>query len=179
MNKHNNWGKILDYINEDLKGTDYSVRVNEEDGCYNCEICKGGEVVETYAENYYEEELSDLMAEVWPYAVRLSKSSAPKNKEVHSVFMRHTSYTDRYDGISNAFIGVYDNMADAIRRMREEAESKEKNLKEIFAEYDMKDQIFFSNESEESYMELLVGDDEKYEYFVISTEINKPTHEEL
>ena len=52
--------------NEDLDKFGYSLLIVEpEEGFYNCEIRKDGELVETYAENYYEDELSDLITEAW------------------------------------------------------------------------------------------------------------------
>ena len=52
--------------NEDLDKFGYSLLIVEpEEGFYNCEIRKNGELVETYAENYYEDELSDLITEAW------------------------------------------------------------------------------------------------------------------
>ena len=52
--------------NEDLDKFGYSLLIVEpEEGFYNCEIRKDGELVETYAENYYEDELSDLITDAW------------------------------------------------------------------------------------------------------------------
>ena len=69
MNKHNDWETLLSLANEDLAKIGYSIDVNddEDEGCYSCKILTDGYVVETYAENYYEEELSDLITEVWHY----------------------------------------------------------------------------------------------------------------
>lgn len=66
MNRCNDWQTILKLANEDLEKFDYSLLIVEpEEGFYNCEIRKDGELVETYAENYYEDELSDLITEAW------------------------------------------------------------------------------------------------------------------
>jgi hypothetical protein len=68
MNRRNNWENILKIANEDLDKHGYSILVVEpEEGFYNCEIWKDGEMVELYAENYYENELNDLVTEVWHY----------------------------------------------------------------------------------------------------------------
>lgn len=69
MNKRNNWEYLLQMANEDLNKIGYSIIITEpeEEGFYTCEIWKDGELVETYAENYYENELSDLVTEVWHY----------------------------------------------------------------------------------------------------------------
>ena len=71
MNRRNNWKQLLQFANEDLDKSGYSILVVEpEEGFYNCEIRKDGKLVEVYAENYYEDELSDLMTEVWNYVSR-------------------------------------------------------------------------------------------------------------
>ena len=68
MNTRNDWQYILQLANEDLGLINYSILITEpEEGFYNCEIWKDGEMVELYAENYYENELSDLVTEVWHY----------------------------------------------------------------------------------------------------------------
>ena len=64
MNTHNDWKNLLSIFNEDLEKTGYSLFIVEpEEGFYDCEILKNGELVETYAENYYEDELSDLITD--------------------------------------------------------------------------------------------------------------------
>ena len=64
MNTHNEWKNLLSIFNEDLEKTGYSLFIVEpEEGFYACEILKNGELVETYAENYYEDELSDLITD--------------------------------------------------------------------------------------------------------------------
>lgn len=68
MNTYNDWKHLLQLANEDLNKIGYSILITEpEEGFYSCEIWKDGELVETYAENYYENELSDLLTEVWNY----------------------------------------------------------------------------------------------------------------
>lgn len=66
MNRYNNWQGLLKMANEDLDKFGYSLLIVEpEKGCYNCEIWKDSELAETYAENYYEDELSDLITDAW------------------------------------------------------------------------------------------------------------------
>ena len=66
MNRYNDWQGLLEMANEDLDKFGYSLLIVEpEEGFYNCEIRKDGELVETYAENYYEDELSDLITDAW------------------------------------------------------------------------------------------------------------------
>lgn len=68
MNTYNDWEYLLQLANEDLNKAGYSILITApEKGVYNCEIWKDGELDETYAENYYENELSDLVTEVWHY----------------------------------------------------------------------------------------------------------------
>ena len=68
MNTYNDWEYLLQLANEDLNKVGYSILITApEKGVYGCEIWKDGELDETYAENYYENELSDLVTEVWHY----------------------------------------------------------------------------------------------------------------
>jgi len=66
MNKYNDWQTILKYANEDLEKYGYSLLLTEDDeGYYACEVWKNGEFLDYYAENYWEDELSDLLTEAW------------------------------------------------------------------------------------------------------------------
>lgn len=68
MNRYNDWENLLRISNEDLEKTGYSIDiVQPEDGYYNCEIWKDGKCVEVYAENYFEDELSDLVSDAFHY----------------------------------------------------------------------------------------------------------------
>lgn len=69
MNKRNNWEQLLEYANEELNPKGYAINLIhfEEDGTYNCEILKDGVSIEVYAECMYEDELADLVNEVWHY----------------------------------------------------------------------------------------------------------------
>lgn len=68
MNRRNDWENLLRISNEDLEKTGYSIDiVQPEDGYYNCEIWKDGKRLEVYAENYFEDELSDLVNDAFHY----------------------------------------------------------------------------------------------------------------
>lgn len=68
MNRYNDWQNLLELANEDLEKTGYSLLIVEpEEGFYDCEIRKDGKLVQTYAENYYEDELSDLIIDAQNY----------------------------------------------------------------------------------------------------------------
>ena len=74
MNRCNDWRGLLKMANEDLNKHGYSLLIVETEdepeegfGFYNCEIHKDGELVETYAENYYEDELSSLIIDAEAY----------------------------------------------------------------------------------------------------------------
>ena len=69
MNTRNNWEQLLEYANEELNPKGYAINLIhfEEDGTYNCEILKDGVSIEVYAGCMYEEELADLVTEVWHY----------------------------------------------------------------------------------------------------------------
>ena len=74
MNKYNDWKNLLRIFNEDLEKTGYSLLITEgKEGYYNCEIWKDGERVAVYAENYPEDELSDLIIDVVHYAFGLAR----------------------------------------------------------------------------------------------------------
>ena len=73
MNRRNEWQKILEIANNDLALYGYALLIVEpEEGFYNCEIWKDGEKVDTYAENYYEDELDELVNDAW-YFVKSEK----------------------------------------------------------------------------------------------------------
>lgn len=69
MNRRNNWQYLLNLANEELKPKGYEIRIFDYDGegFYICDILKDGVSIEVYAENYYEDELTDLVTEVWHY----------------------------------------------------------------------------------------------------------------
>ena len=65
MNIRNDWENLLRIFNEDLEKTGYSIKITDynNDGYYICEILKDGVSYEVYAENFYEDELSDLITD--------------------------------------------------------------------------------------------------------------------
>lgn len=66
MNRCNDWENLLRISNEDLEKTGYSLRiVEDEDGYYSCEVWKDGKFIDVYAENYWEDELSDLITDAF------------------------------------------------------------------------------------------------------------------
>lgn len=78
MNRYNDWKNELRIANEYLDKTGYSLLITEpEEGCYDCEIWLNGEKIDTYAENYYEDELADLITDAWSHIsgfVRMKKA---------------------------------------------------------------------------------------------------------
>ena len=69
MNTHNDWENLLRIFNEELEKTGYSIKITDyhNDGYYICDILKDGISYEAYAENYYEDELSDLITDAHHY----------------------------------------------------------------------------------------------------------------
>lgn len=68
MSRYNDWKNLLKLANEDLDKIGYSLLIVEpEEGFYSCEIWKDGKLVQTYAENYYEDEVSDLIIDAQNY----------------------------------------------------------------------------------------------------------------
>lgn len=78
MNRRNDWKNQLRIVNEYLDKTGYFIDIVEpEEGCYDCEIWFNDKLVDTYAENYYEDELSDLIDDAWSHVnglVRMKKA---------------------------------------------------------------------------------------------------------
>lgn len=68
MNRYNDWKTTLKYTNEDLEPTGFSILITEpEEGFFDCEIWKDGEFKETFAGNYYEDELYNLIVDADAY----------------------------------------------------------------------------------------------------------------
>lgn len=85
MNKRNDWQNLLKYANEDLVKYGYSLALKETDGCYDCQIVKDGVVIDTYAENYYEDELSDLINDAWHEVKTNTKYANTEYKHTYEV----------------------------------------------------------------------------------------------
>ena len=71
MNTHFDWKELLKSANRELcrYGINIYVGDNDDKGFYKCLILKDGDVLETYAENFYENELDDLVTDAWNYAL--------------------------------------------------------------------------------------------------------------
>ena len=65
MDTRNDWENLLRIYNEGLEKSGYSIKITDyyNDGCYTCEFMRDGGSVMVYAENYYEDELSDLITD--------------------------------------------------------------------------------------------------------------------
>ena len=83
MNRRNEWQKSLARANEDLAKHNYSIVISEpeDEGFYRCDIYKEGVKVETYADNYYEDELDSLVADAWDYTRVLAKANKGTKKK--------------------------------------------------------------------------------------------------
>ena len=74
MNMYKDWENLLRFANDDLNGRGYSLLIVEpEEGFYDCEIRKNGELIEVYARNYFEDELCDLIAGAYYYVCSLAR----------------------------------------------------------------------------------------------------------
>ncbi len=79
MNRRNNWEQVLGYANEDLKSKGFSIKIKKHsDGYYSCEIRKGRKLVQVYAENYFEDELEELVNDAWAHTNNIAKEPAKK-----------------------------------------------------------------------------------------------------
>ena len=65
-NKVNNWQELLKIANEDLKQYDAEIGVYDHDDAYSVTIVVDGKE-EEYADNYYEDELGDLINDAWAH----------------------------------------------------------------------------------------------------------------
>lgn len=68
MNTRNEWKNLLKIYNSELKQYGVSLEITKDGGLYGCNILKDGKNVETYAENFFEDELDELITEVGVYA---------------------------------------------------------------------------------------------------------------
>ena len=67
------WKYILKVANENLLDG-YSIMIVEpEEGFYDCEIRKDGELIEVYANNYYENELVELIEDCFHYIKSMAR----------------------------------------------------------------------------------------------------------
>lgn len=91
MNKRNDWENLLRTTNEDLEKTGYTIKITDyyNDGCYTCEFIKDGVSVMVYAENYYEDELTDLITDAFHYVNDILK----KEEKGAGIAVKRTSIT--------------------------------------------------------------------------------------
>lgn len=68
-NKVNNWEQQLELANKDLKqhGVEMNVILVDETGGYNLHIIYPDGTTDFFAENYYEDELGDLINDAWAH----------------------------------------------------------------------------------------------------------------
>lgn len=70
MNTHNDWENLLRICNEELEKTGYSLLLTEdEEEYYSCEIWKDGKMFGIYAENYWEDELTELITDAFHHVL--------------------------------------------------------------------------------------------------------------
>ena len=106
MNRRNEWQSLLKTANEELKSKGLAIDINDgdEEGFFKCNILKDGKVVETYAENFYEDELETLVDEALTYvkANFISQTVSLKDRAFNaSELLRHT-----YDSLVDELIGI-------------------------------------------------------------------------
>jgi len=115
MNKHNDWENLLKYANEDLATIGCELKIYEEDGCYSCDIWKDGKALEIYAENYYEDELSDLVNDAWH---DVKEKYTPKKKASKTIYIVAETLQD-YKGAYTTIWGATESKDDAKTLLRE------------------------------------------------------------
>lgn len=102
--------------------------------------------------------------------------------DIHTAYVKHTAYSG-YDNISCCFLGAFSHVEDALEAIKNDSKDKVNFLKGLEGidghPLYTDDNLCLTNEYEDWYIELLVGDDEKYEWFVVSSALDKPTYDEL
>lgn len=75
MNFRNDWAATLEMANKDLKKYGMKIRVlnDPDEGVYSCDIHDGFEWV-NFADNYYENELGELVNDAWAHARAKAKA---------------------------------------------------------------------------------------------------------
>jgi hypothetical protein len=74
-NKVNNWKELLKMANEDLKKYNAEIGVYDHDDVYSVTTVVNG-LEEEYADNYYEDELQDLINDAWAHARAKAKAKS-------------------------------------------------------------------------------------------------------
>lgn len=99
MNRRNDWENTLAEANKDLKRVGKEIKITDycHDGSYTCEICKDGVSLAVYAENYYEDELEDLINDAWDYVLNVLKREEDEDTDEKVTFViAETMGTDGY-----------------------------------------------------------------------------------
>ena len=75
MNFRNDWAATLEMANKDLKKYGMKIRLlnDLDEGVYSCDIHDGFEWV-NFADNYYEQELGELVNDAWEHARAKAKA---------------------------------------------------------------------------------------------------------
>lgn len=69
-NRVNNWEQLLELANKNLKkyGVEMNVLLAEDTGNYDLHIAYPDGTTDIYAQNYYEDELDELVNDAWAHA---------------------------------------------------------------------------------------------------------------
>lgn len=69
-NRVNNWEQLLKIANNNLKkyGVEMNVLLGEDTGNYDLHITYPDGTTDIYAQNYYEDELDELVNDAWAHA---------------------------------------------------------------------------------------------------------------
>ena len=83
MNTKKEWEELLELANEDLKKYNIWMKISEEDGFFTLYLVQGGRQPYTFAENYYEDELCELINDAWAHA--RAKGKHEKRQEENKI----------------------------------------------------------------------------------------------
>lgn len=107
-NKRNEWQKLLGIANEDLKQYGYRLSVNDrgDKGFFKCVIYKGNKKVDSYAENYYEDELEELVNDAWQHVKMLINPKSAKTTKTVFVLYECDPWHSYSSMTANDIVGI-------------------------------------------------------------------------
>lgn len=77
MNRYNDWQSLLRTANEELAENNTRIEVLDEDFIYSLNIIVDGKVI-TFAANYFEDELCDVIQDAWAHARKIVRDDEKK-----------------------------------------------------------------------------------------------------
>lgn len=127
MDKKKGWEWFLEMVNKNLTPLGLGIEVKREDGAFSVEIIDGNER-ECFAENFYEEELGDLINDAWAHA------RAKRVSYWIVTFVSLSAHDDDANGYSECFL--FKTYEEASKKMRSMIESEMEDAIQEFSIYE-------------------------------------------